>query len=453
MSSVASPATRQLPFRAAPAVQAEDAVKRTALRVYTLAFFLDSLAAYNIGVVPLPWLSQLLVIGFGIFFALGNRSVRVPGSMALGALALLGLTLTLGNAVSGQFAQMMPPYATTPYVVYISLRLISLGSFTAQVYLVYWLLCRGCLGEVVRRTTAVGVVCAVFAVYIYVAQLSGLPEPPRNRMGTSGEAQVTNFSYDFHRAMGTFQEPGDMASWLVVPLFVSLLGRGPYKNIWSIMIASAILLSGSLAAIVGAVFGLIIALFIVRPLRLLGPAQLLRIVAAMGVSAGVFTFLAVANEGGSTDLFSVLMKRIEPMLESGMEGSNRNYIYEYVADTPFPILGPGYGHSNLLMTKYFGKDLIVSFISLYFCTIYSLGLAGFVVLLVFMTSPVLRVCTRLGVLRQCPVLPVAVLAAYATWLIMFGVRADDFPAGFGTTYAILAFLGRYPQAALAAMQI
>jgi hypothetical protein len=372
--------------------------------------------------------------------------------MTLGAMVFLGLTLTLGNAISSQYAQMMPPYATTPYLIYISLRLISLGSFMAQVYLAYWLLCRGCMRAIVQRTTAVGVFCAGFALYIYVAQLSGLPEPPRNRMGTSGEAQATSFAYDFHRAMGTFQEPGDLASWLVVPLFVSLLGRGAYKNVWSTIIASAILLSGSLAAIVGGILGLVIALFIVRPLRLLGPARLLRVLAAVGVSAGVFAFLAVANEGGSTDLFGVLRKRIEPMLESGMEGSNRDYIYEYVADTPFPILGPGYGHSNLLMTEYFGKDVIVSFISLYFCTIYSLGIVGFTLLLIFMASPVLRVCTCLRALRQCPLLPVAVLAAYATWLIMFGVRADDLPSGFGTTYAILAFLGRYPQAALAAMQ-
>ena len=94
------------------------------------------------------------------------------------------------------------------------------------------------LRPIVQRTTAVGVLCAAMALYIYVAQLSGLPEPPRTRMGTGGDQQATTFTYAFHRAMGTFQEPGDLASWLVLPLFLSFLARGRYKNLGSIAIAA-----------------------------------------------------------------------------------------------------------------------------------------------------------------------------------------------------------------------
>src|SRR5207248_9563510 len=142
---------------------------------------------------------------------------------------------------------------------------------------------------------AVAVLVSIAAIYIYIAQQLDLPEPPRSRLGTSGGAQAVRFTYDFHRATGTFREPGLLASWLIVPFFICLTMRGAIPTVSAALIGGTLLLTGSLAAIVGVGIGLgVAALTGVRAgkghLRTMVAATLVLLLALL-----IFDLVAVSN--------------------------------------------------------------------------------------------------------------------------------------------------------------
>jgi hypothetical protein len=422
-------------------MQPVDPLTRWALAVYTASLAAEALQAYAVRGVSLPWMGQCLTLAFVAFLLLQTRLVRVPGLAILGLLLAWGSVVTLANSTNGQFENLMPVYATTPYPVFVALRLVSISAFGAQIYLVYWLLARGCLAAVIKRTTVVAVIMAALAIYIYVAQLNGLPVPPRTRLGTSGNQHLGVYTYAFHRAVGTFQEPGDLASWLVLPLFFGFFGRNRLVTVGGSLIAAALLLTGSLAAIAGSLMGVAGALVLLWPFRSISLARALQICLALGAAAMIFHFVAAANEDGSTDLLAVLGDRLRPILNDGIEVSNRDYIYHYVASTPFPPIGVGFGNSNLLLTFFLGSPVMVSFLSVYFMVLYSTGYVGMTLLVMFLLAPLKGVVRRrLGQNLTRPGGLLALTAVYVTYLVMIGFRAEEFPASFGTIYAVLAFL-------------
>ena len=134
---------------------------------------------------------------------------------------LWAMLVTAASTVSHDYASFMPLGATTPYPVFILLRFFTLLSFVASVYVALWLLQQGCREHVIKAVVTIGCFISVAALYIYAAQIYGLPELPRNRLGTAGGLQAIRFTYDFHRAIGTFREPSLLAAWLIVPLFLA----------------------------------------------------------------------------------------------------------------------------------------------------------------------------------------------------------------------------------------
>jgi hypothetical protein len=421
----------------------DDLLTRTALRVYTCSLVGETLQGYALRGVPLPWIAQCATVGFVALLLLEARPVRVPGLAILALLLAWGAIVTLANSIGGEYAPLMPYHGTTPYPVFIALRLISLAAVGTQIYLVYWLLSRGGVEVVVHRTLAVAAVVAGYAIYVYAAQQYGLPVPPRTRLGTSGAEQTGVYTYAFHRAVGTFQEPGDLASWLVLPFFLSFFGRDRVVSVRATLIGTALFLTGSLAAIVGSMAGFAVAIVLVWPLRYLSMTRVVQAGVAVGLAALLFKYVAVANDGGSTDLLGVLADRLRPILSDGIEVSNRDYVYEYVARTPFPLLGVGLGNANLLLTLTFGSAVTVSFLSVYLATLYSTGYVGLTLLIVFLLVPLRSVVGfRLSQTPTHPAGLVALTAVFVAYIVMMGFRAEEIPMSFGTTYGMLAFVSR-----------
>jgi hypothetical protein len=430
-----------------------DPLTRTALGVYSASLIGEALQGYAVAGVSFPWLAQVLTIGFALILLLQSRYVRVAGFGPLALLLAWGTVVTLANAVSGEFEQLMPFHATTSYPMYVTLRLVVLCGFAAQVYLVSWLLSRGCMSAVIARTTTIATVIAVIAIYIYFAQLNGWPVPVKTRLGTDGGEQKSIYSYAFHRATGTFQEPGDLAAWLVFPFFLGFLGRGRLLSASSALISAALLLSGSLAAIVGSLFGCGFAIVFIWPLRHISPARILQMCLAAGAAAVIFSFVAVANEGGSTDLVSVLTDRLKPIMDDGVQASNRDYIYNFVADTPIPPFGVGFGNSNLILTVYHGSSVIVSFLSAYFVILYSTGYVGMLLFVMCLLAPLKAALNcRLSQNLTRPAVLMALTATYSAYALMVGFRAEELPMSFGTVYAMLVFASEHYQAALQALE-
>ncbi|MEX2113680.1 MAG: hypothetical protein WD845_10870 [Pirellulales bacterium] len=421
----------------------DDLLTRTALRVYTCSLVGETLQGYAPRGVPLPWIAQCATVGFVALLLLEARPVRVPGLTALALLLAWGAVVSLANSIGGEYAPLMPYYGTTPYPLFIALRLVSLAAVGAQIYLVYWLLSRGGVEVVVNRTLVVAAAVAGYAIYVYVAQQYGLPVPPKTRLGTSGAEQAGVYTYAFHRAVGTFQEPGDLASWLVLPFFLNFFRRDRVVSVRAALIGSALFLTGSLAAIVGSMAGFVVAMVLVWPFRYFNLTRVAQAGVAVGLAALLFKYVAVANDGGSTDLLGVLVDRLRPILSDGIEVSNRDYIYEYVAQTPFPLLGVGLGNANLLLTLTLGSAVTVSFLSVYFATLYATGYVGLALLLAFLLAPLRSVVSfRLSQTPTHASSLVALTAVFVAYVVMMGFRAEEIPMSFGTVYGMLAFVSR-----------
>lgn len=409
--------------------------------VFTIALLGNGLAAYSVGPFPLPWIAQSLPLVYvPCLIIRNNRPLLVPGMGSLGLFTVWAAMVTFVQSQTYDYASLMPPLATTSYPVFLGLRFINLFAVAAQLYLTYYLLCNGYRHEVFKTLVTIGGIVALAAIYIYVAQVFTLWEPPRTRIGTQGEEQGTIFSYAFHRAMGTFREPSHLAEWMLVPFFVSLLQSQLRSFVWPMLMGSVILLTGSLTGILGGVLGFAIATLILNPIRLSTLKLTVALVIIAGISYVLFSVLVVSYSDTNTDLFSVIWDRVRPILEGGMDATNRDYIYEYFATEPIPPLGQGLGNAGLYFSNYYGTELVASFLSLYFNTLYSTGYVGLALLSVFLLRPILAIrrISRGQDIQRKQIL----LAAYCSWLVVFAVHAEELSIMFVTIFAVVLYEAR-----------
>ncbi len=291
--------------------------------------------------------------------------------------------------------------------------------------------------EIVDFLVNYGTLMAVVALYCYVAQISGLPDIPRTRLGTDGRpvTQVV-FTYAFHRALGTFREPVELASWLILPFFLSI-----YRFNWrTVVMGSAILLSGSMSGFVAIAAGSAIGFGFIALRRARRKTWLIRLPAYLAVGLGLatipFMLLAVSNNG-EFSLLGVVLDRLLPLLAGGIEESNRGYVYQYVGAIGVPLLGSGFGNANLLYTSWLNYDVVVGLLSLYLNVLLSLGPIGLAALIAFLARPLL---TPLGPSVSARVAWVA-FGAYFAFLVAFTVTLAEFPMMFAICYGLVKGLG------------
>jgi hypothetical protein len=441
---VIAPATLHRPSSAPHAASAPAHGPRTprlggvVLMGYAVLLVWSAMDAYTLGPLPLEWLTQLGAVGLVVCVGFSHRLYVMPGLRPLVWLLLWGAGVSLVNALSFDYTVLMPQLSTLPYGMFVLLRLFLLVAFAATAMLVYWLLVHGYQERMVKLTVRIGAWVAAFALYVYVAQLVGLPEPPRNRMGTTGAEQATVFQYAFHRAMGSFREPSHLAEWLTVPLFFSLAGRR-FLNTRSILMASAILLSGSLTGILGAGLAFLLALLLSNPFKLNNFRVLVRLSLA-GVLALVMFQAFVTDYGGNSgaDLFSVVEDRVRPILfEGGIKSTNRYYVYDYAAQSPAPFFGYGLGNSNLRLSDFLDEPIVSSFLSLYLNTLYSLGYPGLILLLVLLLAPPIRFLRAFR--GSDSTYHVLLLAMYLCYLIVFAVHLEALSFMFAVVLAFVAY--------------
>lgn len=408
------------------------------LAAYIILLFGSALGAYNLGSIPIEWLVNVGLIIIVVLVALTDRLYVVPGSRLLFWFFIWGVFVTGFNVLLNDYAALMPSLATTSYPIFISLRFVKILSFISAIYLVYWLCARGYEDSIIKWTVIIGTLISFVAIYMYIAQVYGLPELPRTRMGTGGGQQATVFTYAFHRAMGTFREPSHLAEWLVVPFFLSLVYRRRTPNIHTILIGVVLLLTGSLTGIIGAATGFIGAILLANPFKLRNLKTVSRFVLVFLLALAVSYVVVVPYLGGTKSLFQVIGHRLAPIIEGGPMQSNRGYIYRYIADAPLPLLGYGLGDANILLSGYFGAKLVTSFLSLYFYFLFSTGILGLALLCLFLFRPVVK---AIRILRKSRTTDrfLFISAAYFSWLIMFAVAPEEFCMMFAVAFALLAY--------------
>ncbi|MBV6489764.1 MAG: hypothetical protein IT202_01355 [Fimbriimonadaceae bacterium] len=398
---------------------------------------MSGLQAYALGPIPFDWIASAGWIGAALTL-LVYRPVGIPKVM-LGFVLFVGVAVafTAFASLQGDYSRHMPSMASNPYPVYMALRVFVLAAFLSAGYCAWWLCKRARFEDFAGAIVFVGVVLSALALYIFIAQVAGLPEPPRSRAGTSGAEQATTFSYAVHRAIGTFREPSHLASFLLLPLFLSLRGKGLASLARSVMIGSALLLTGSLTGIFGAVIGLVLGAgsLSVRSPRVLG--IVVTMLGALALGSGVFVLVMALTGGGQASIFSILLDRVLPMLEGGAAASNRAFVYTYVASHPPAFIGVGLGNSNLLFADALNLKVIPSFSSLYLSVAYGLGYPGIALLAYALLAPVGHAFLR--VRRSNEVQVALLLSAYVGWMVAFAAQAEELNVSFGLVLGLLAW--------------
>jgi len=403
-----------------------------------LILVLNALAAYALGPIPIPWLATLSAIAVCVLL-FATSSIRLPpGTAWVLIFSVWALGVTLGNLALSDPLN-LPERATTGYSTYVTLRFVQILSFLCLLPIIHKAMARED-ERILEFVIQLGVVVSLFSIYVYLAQTMGFWEPPRTRMGTSGEAQATRFTYAFHRAMGSFREPSHLAEWLVLPCFLSLanwskLGWvGPAR---SILMFGVMALTGSLTGFGALGVGLVAAWVLTMNGTLRSVFRPMKLVLPIILALGIF---AVFKSGtGGASLIGTVVDRALPMLEEGgMKSSNRNYIYEYLERSPPRFWGRGVGNANLEFSAYAGSSATASFLSLYLNTLYATGAPGFAIMLGLLLTPIV-LAILYGRKRDHPAL-FYLLAAYTGWLLVFGVHAEELSLSFALVYGLLTYV-------------
>lgn len=415
----------------------QDARIRRVTNLFIVMLAASAMGAISIGPVPVQWFALVGMVVVYFKLPLHFRKTHIPGATTFYIFLIWAMCVTLFSSYD---APSMPTSGTTIYPIYLSLRFFKLAAFWASISIVYWLVVNGRRDVIVRWVVILGCAVSVLAIYVYVAQIVGLPDIPRTRLGTGGGVASTTFSYAFHRAMGSFQEPSHLAEWLILPLLLSIGSGGSVINYRSALIGIVVLLTGSLTGIVGAVIGGVGAMILLAIRNHSSSLWVLKAVVQMIFLIAFLIFIvnitAHSNEGEGVDLLGVIVGRTIPILNEGMEASNRGDVYEFVSMIDIPIFGYGLGNFNLLFTKYLGVDVVASVLSLYLNTLFSLGLVGIFLLAIFLTIPILlffRKNVGVNVQQQW-----AFIAAYISWLVMFSGHSEEVSMMFSISYALVA---------------
>jgi hypothetical protein len=283
---------------------------------------------------------------------------------------------------------------------------------------------------------SLGTWIAGLALYVYFAQISGLPDIPRTRLGTDGmEVTAVRFSYAFHRALGTFREPSGMAVWLMLPFFLSLRSVS-----WrTYLIGATIVLSGSMTAFVAISAGAALGALFLLTKTIRHKSWFFRLPIVAGFSAFfsvvAFDFLVKANDNFS-GLWRVISDRLLPVLFGGIEESNRGYVFEFANEIGIPLFGHGLGNINLLLTEWQGGIAVSGILSLYLNILLGLGAIGLAILGLFLASPLRQNLSAATAREAYPV-----YAAYFGWLSAFVIHSAEFPFMFSLTYGLVAAFG------------
>ena len=394
----------------------------------------SALGAYSLGSIPIEIIGSVAWIFLLILLMLTGKAVQFSPLFVMSFLLFSGWTsFVTGYNVLVSPAN-VPIQMTTPLFGYLLLRLFGLFAFAAVVMVVFYSVNKLGYDLVARRIVVSGVIVSVISLYIYLAQIHGWPEPTRTRMGTSGGGQSTVFSYAFHRAMGTFREPSHFAEWFIIPLFLSFQIKMRRIVIARILMASCLLLTGSLTGIASAVIGISYAVFLTLASGRIHRKGVVQIAAIVVFSSVIFNFLVQPYSGNSASLFSVIYDRLQPILDGGMTASNRGYVYEYMNSIPAPILGSGMGLSNLNFAESISSAFPVSFLSLYFNIYYSAGILGLILLVLLLAIPFVptqRLSFRISSY------PGPLVGAYVAWLVTFAVHSEELSVSFGIIYGLM----------------
>lgn len=410
--------------------------------ILVVTIVLNSIQSVSIVSIPLTWIGMTIITMSLFTFSWHLKKYEL---LVIGLLFVILATSLLMNISNwSDFEKNIPNGSTTPYLIYVFLRYIHYLAFLAIVLTVLKLCARGYLRKIIDFICLIGVVVAIYALYVYIAHQMHLPEIlPRSRMGTSGGEQIISFTYGFHRALGSFREPSHLAEWLMLPLVLSFYKTNNRFKWQSATIAITMLLTGSLTGILSIIIGLF-ASIVVMNFRFISLKNTLKSFKYLFYGVILLsTMVIVLNYIFSGLFFDTLSDRIALILIDGIRASNRGYIYQYIDQLDkFPLWGLGLGNIQIDLANHNNNDLISSVLSLYINMYYSFGAPIFVVAITLLLLPIYLLLQKgkLNTEKDDKLLKHLVLWGYISWLVAFSVHSEELQLMFGLSFGLLLHL-------------
>ena len=315
----------------------------------------------------------------------------------------------------------MPPGATLPYYPFVLARILKITGYALILLAAYNYCRRYGAHSALKLFMIVGSLVVISAIYIYIAQLFGLWEPGRTRIGTGGQdysTQSVSFSYVFHRALGTFREPSHLAEWLVgyIVISLTLLVRG--SSGWHIIRLAlsfiALILTGSLVGVLS-LFSATIFLVIMGYINISTRTIIVVLLGGMSVF--------VVEYGIGLPFLSVIMSRLDVLLYEGIGATNREIIVTYIFNSPPPIFGYGLGNANVILSDFFNNTLVSSHLSLFVGAAYSTGVVGVAMIVIFFGIPYYAALRRKRFWRDPLIM--GCLAAHSAWMVSYAGLSEE----------------------------
>jgi hypothetical protein len=405
----------------------------------------NSLNAYNIGRIPIQWIANLGFVGLVLHMLLTNKLYFVPGTKVIFVFFAWGLVITILNMVFRDYAIIMPSNSTTPYYLFISLRFLTYACFIAAVYCAYGILVSQGSAALIKWIVIIGTVSAILAIYILIAQIFNLFEIPRSRIEVIGLKQnvgiFTCLNFRYYRAMGTFIEPSILADWLMAPFFLSMRSGKRILNASSFLIGMALFLTFSLSGILSVLIGIGGAVFLSifsSKMSIYKVVTFIKAVLFVTICYFIIDLVYSSLSGMKfTSIGDMLRDRISPILRGGIKGSNRYYIYEYIAANAMPFFGYGVGNANILLSNGLGIPIMASFLSLYLNTLFSMGIVGVALLIIFISWPLFEFY-RIRKFRNYGQL-FLLLGCHFSYIFAFMVNQEELTITFAIIYALLIY--------------
>ena len=439
-------------------------VQYSKLLLFSLTLFLvfEGLDAYSIYNVPIYWLGVLfLLLVFISLYFLGFRASSF-NFLSIRNWVLYGISITLLQSIFNDIV--LPKYASTTYVQYISLRLLRLLFFLVVIYCLDYLLNKYSFEYILTFFLISSLFISTLSLISYFSYIYGYNDFPRTRPGSGGWTQPIERACNILRNYGTFREPSFLAIW-TVPFLPYFFYMGKTRKIWYVLSTIPILsivlsrsLTGVIAFLLASSIVLLIILLIQRKFELNLIALISLFVFVILISS-IFSYQFPPDEDycsglgnncvcysedkldelkSSTNISEATFGRFREIASQGLDAfSNTAFLLEYIQTEGFSVFGDGYGYSNITFsyaadeaTKklqdnqiiYRNPGQVVSFNNLYANILMSTGLVG----LLWFLYILIDIFRRL-VFRNTPIQPY-VLISFISILFIYSYQAEEIAA-------------------------
>ena len=240
-------------------------LKYSKILLYSVTLFLvfEGLDAFSINNIPVYWIGvSFLVFVYLICYWFGFRTFNL-NLFSIRNWVIYGIFITLFQSLFNDLV--LPKYASTSYIQYISLRILRILLFLVIVYSLNYILKKYDYDEVLKFFLISSIIISILSLISYFSYLYGYSDFPRTRQGSGGWSQPIQRACNILRNYGTFREPSFLAIWTVpfIPYFFYL---GKKNKLWiflSVFPILSVVLSRSLTGIIAFVSATFLVLLLI----------------------------------------------------------------------------------------------------------------------------------------------------------------------------------------------